>query len=69
MCPIATNTPFAGITDSTPVFRFFTRMPETPLPLPLVNQIACCLFGAGHTDDMNQAKAVVAVEAGNLAAA
>ena len=42
---------------------------EVPLPLPLVNQIACCLFGAGDTDDMNQAKAVVAVETGNLAAA
>ena len=42
---------------------------EVPLPLPLVNQIACCLYGAGHTDDMNQAKAIVAVETGNLAAA
>ena len=42
---------------------------ETPLPLPLVNQIACCLYGAGYTDDMNQAKAIVAVQAGSLAAA
>jgi anthranilate phosphoribosyltransferase len=42
---------------------------ETPLPSPLVNQIACCLYGAGHTDDMNQAKAIVAVETGSLAAA
>ena len=40
-----------------------------PLPLPLVNQIACCLHGAGYTDDMNQAKAIVAVEIGGLAAA
>ena len=42
---------------------------EVPLPLPLVNQIACCLYGAGYTDDMNQAKAIVAVETGSLASA
>jgi hypothetical protein len=29
---------------------------KVPLPLPLVNQITCCLYGAGYTDDMNQAK-------------
>ena len=42
---------------------------EAPLPLPLVNQLACCLFAAGYTSDMNQAKAIVAVETGSLAAA
>ena len=42
---------------------------ETPVPLPLVNQLACCLFGSGYTNDMNQAKAIVAVETGSLAAA
>jgi anthranilate phosphoribosyltransferase len=42
---------------------------EVPLPLPLVNQLACCLYGAGYTQDMNQAKAIVAVETGSLAAA
>ncbi|PWB58446.1 MAG: DNA-binding protein YbiB [Nitrosomonadales bacterium] len=42
---------------------------ETPLPLPLVNQLACCLYGCGYTHDMNQAKAIAAVEAGGLAAA
>jgi anthranilate phosphoribosyltransferase len=42
---------------------------EVPVPLPLVNQIACCLYGAGYTDDMNQAKAIVAVGTGSLAAA
>lgn len=42
---------------------------EAPLPLPLVNQIACCLYGAGYTDDLNQAKAIVAVETGSLVAA
>lgn len=42
---------------------------ETPVPLPLVNQLATCLFAAGYTSDMNQAKAIVAVETGSLAAA
>ncbi|MBI3044219.1 MAG: DNA-binding protein YbiB [Betaproteobacteria bacterium] len=42
---------------------------EVPLPLPLVNQIACCLYGAGHAEDMNRAKAIVAVVTGSLAAA
>ncbi|MDA8094232.1 MAG: DNA-binding protein YbiB [Betaproteobacteria bacterium] len=37
---------------------------ETPLPLPLANQLACCLFGAGYTPDVNQAKAIVAFEVG-----
>lgn len=42
---------------------------ETPVPLPLVNQLACCLYAAGYTNDLNQAKAIVAVETGSLAAA
>ncbi|MBI2312074.1 MAG: DNA-binding protein YbiB [Betaproteobacteria bacterium] len=40
---------------------------EASLPMPIVNQLACCLYGAGYTDDMNQAKAIVAVEAHGLA--
>ncbi len=42
---------------------------KVPLPLPLVNQLACCLYATGYTSDMNQAKALVAVETGSLAAA
>ena len=42
---------------------------EVPLPLPLVNQIACCLYGTGYTHDVNQAKAITAIETGSLAAA
>lgn len=38
----------------------------SPLPVPLVNQLACCLYGVGYADDMNQAKAIVAVETGTL---
>jgi anthranilate phosphoribosyltransferase len=39
------------------------------LPLPIVNLLACCLYGAGYTSDFNQAKAIVAVETRSLAAA
>lgn len=41
---------------------------ETPVPHPLTNQLACCLFACGYTDDMHQAKAIAAVEAGGLGA-
>ena len=42
---------------------------KTPLPPPLSNQLACCLYAAGYTDDFNQAKAIVAVRTHALAAA
>lgn len=40
-----------------------------PLPLPIANQLACCLFAARYADDFNQAKAIVAVEGNGLAVA
>ncbi len=42
---------------------------QIPLPLPLANQLACCLYASGYTQDLNQAKAIAAVQAGGLAAA
>lgn len=33
-----------------------------PLPMPIANQLACCLYACGYADDFNQAKAIVAVE-------
>lgn len=42
---------------------------EVPLPPPIVNQLACCLYAAGYTQDLNQAKAVAAVQTASLAAA
>jgi len=39
---------------------------EAPIPRPLVNQLACCLYASGYTDNMNQAKAIAAMEAGSL---
>ena len=37
------------------------------LPLPIVNQLACCLYGSGYTADFNEAKAIIAVEARSMA--
>ena len=33
-----------------------------PLPLPLRNQLAVCLFAAGYTEDLNQARAITAID-------
>ena len=42
---------------------------KEPLPPPITNLLACCLFGAGYTDDFNQSKAIVAVRTRCLAVA
>lgn len=42
---------------------------ECTLPLPLVNQLACCLYASGQSDDFNQAKAIVALEGSGLSLA
>ena len=42
---------------------------EHPMPMPIANQVACCLYGAGYTFDMNQAKAIAAVQTRSLLAA
>lgn len=39
---------------------------DAPIPHPLVNQLACSLYACGYTEDMNQAKAIAAVETGSL---
>ena len=36
---------------------------EHPVPTPLINQLACCLYGAGYCKDFSEAKAVAAVKA------
>lgn len=41
---------------------------EIPMPLPVVNQIACCLYACGYAVDLNQAKAIAAVETRSFAA-
>lgn len=40
-----------------------------PMPVPIANQFACCLYGTGYAQDLNQARAITAVETGSLAAA
>lgn len=40
-----------------------------PLPLPIANQLACCLYASGYAEDFNQAKAIVAVEGNGMALA
>ncbi len=39
---------------------------EAAIPHPLINQLACCLYASGYTEDLNQAKAIAAVEANAL---
>ncbi len=34
---------------------------DVPVPHPLINQLACCLFVCGYAADMSQAKAIAAV--------
>jgi len=42
---------------------------SAPLPMPIANELACCLLGAGVTADLNQAKALAALHLHSLAAA
>jgi anthranilate phosphoribosyltransferase len=42
---------------------------EVPTPQPILNQLACCLYAAGYCEDINQAKAIVAVESRSHVAA
>jgi len=40
-----------------------------PLPLPIRNQLAVCLYTAGYTEDLNQARAITALDGFGRAAA
>jgi len=42
---------------------------QVPVPKPIANQLACCLFASGYTEDLHRAKAIVAVEGNGHAAA
>lgn len=63
------NLPKAASATATALWTRQILAGEISLPLPLVNQLACCLYGTGYAQDMNQAKAIAAIEAGGLAAA
>lgn len=51
-------------TDVVATARWIRRVldHQLPLPKPLANQLACCLYASGYAEDFNQAKAIVAVE-------
>lgn len=59
--------PGAG-TDAKATAAWIRKVLEghAPLPLPIINQLACCLYAAGFTDDFNQAKALAAVQTHGL---
>jgi hypothetical protein len=40
-----------------------------PLPLPVRNQLAVCLYAADYTEDLNQARAITAINGFGRAAA
>ena len=42
---------------------------QLPVPKPIANQLACCLFASGYADDLHRAKAIVAVDGNGHAAA
>jgi anthranilate phosphoribosyltransferase len=42
---------------------------RAPLPMPIANQLACCLYATGFAADFNQAKALAAVQAHTRAVA
>ena len=54
--------------DAASTARWIRRVldKQIPLPRPIANQLACLLFASGYVDDLNQAKAIVAVEATGL---
>ena len=64
-----TNIPTSSDARETAAWIRGVLRGEVPMPLPVVNQVACCLYGAGYTVDMNQAKAIAAVQTGSLLAA
>lgn len=67
----ATMEGLAGLgtgTDARATAMWIRKVLEghAPLPLPIINQLACCLYAAGFTDDFNQAKAIAAVQTHGL---
>ena len=55
--------------DAASTARWIKRVldKQLPLPKPLANQLACCLYASGYAEDFNQAKAIVAVELTGMA--
>jgi anthranilate phosphoribosyltransferase len=62
------NLPTATDAKTTAIWIRQALAGGVSVPLPIIHQLACLLYATGYSSDMNQAKAVVAVETGNLAA-
>ncbi len=56
-----------ALTTANWISRVLAR--EIPVPQPIINQLACCLYGSGYADDMSQARALAAGKATYLVAA
>jgi hypothetical protein len=56
--------------DSRELAAWIRRAAEgsAALPMPVVNLLAACLHASGYTADFTQAKAIVALQTGRLAA-
>ena len=56
------------VADAVSTAKWIRRVldKQLPLPKPIANQLACCLYASGYAEDFNQAKAIVAVEATGL---
>lgn len=65
---LTTGLPVAVDAATTAAWIRLVLAGEMPVPHPIMNQLACCLYVCGYTDDLNQAKAIAAVEAGGLVA-
>jgi anthranilate phosphoribosyltransferase len=63
---VAAGLPAAVDAATTATWMRLVLAGEMPVPHPIMNQLACCLYACGYTDDLNQAKAIAAVETGGL---
>ena len=63
------NLPMAADAVSTAQWIRKVLDNQVPLPKPIANQLACCLFASGYAEDLNQAKAIIALENSGLTAA
>ena len=57
-------------TDAAATARWTRKVVDNqlPLPKPIANQLACCLYASGYAEGLNQAKAIVAVQTGSMTA-
>jgi anthranilate phosphoribosyltransferase len=59
---VSTATPLpAPDARSTGAWISRAMQDQLPLPLPIRNQLAVCLYAAGYTEDLNQARAITAI--------